>query len=123
MNLAWPGARTLPLYLRQNLEFDVFRILDRNVLAAIATKQETISPVELREHFEHFHAKFDGDLVYICDHIDAYQRKRLVEQKVPFVVPSNQLYLPTLGIDFRDHFRQAPKSRDQLSPLAQLAYL
>ena len=37
---SWPGKRTLPLYLRQNLEFAVFRILDRNVLAAIATKQE-----------------------------------------------------------------------------------
>lgn len=120
---SWPGKRTLPLYLRQDLEFAVFRILDRNVLAAIATKQEPFSPVELRKNFEYLKTKFDGDLVYICDHMDAYQRKRLVEQKVPFVVPGNQLYLPILAIDFRDHFRQAPKSRDQLSPLAQLAYL
>lgn len=123
---SWPGKSTLPLYLRQGLEFAVFRIFDRKVLAAIATKQEPFSPIELRNHFEQFRSRFDGDLVYVCDHMDAYQRKRLVEQKVPFVVPGNQLYLPTLGIDFRDHFRKAPNTRDsrnQLSPLAQLAYL
>jgi hypothetical protein len=30
----------------------------------------------------------------------------LIEQKVSFIVPGNQLYLPDLGLDLREYFRQ-----------------
>ncbi len=29
-----------------------------------------------------------------------------IAQKVPFIVPGNQLYLPDLGLDLREYFRQ-----------------
>ena len=36
----------------------------------------------------------------------SYERKRLIEQKVPSIVPGNQLYLPDLGLDLREYFRR-----------------
>jgi len=50
----------------------------------------------------------------------SYDRRRLIEQKVPFIVPGNQLYLPDLGLDLREYFRQrAPATEAALSPSAQ----
>lgn len=52
--------------------------------------------------------------------ISAHNRSRLIGQGVPFIVPGNQLYVPDLAIDLREHFR-APRHRqaDGLSPAAQ----
>jgi hypothetical protein len=44
----------------------------------------------------------------------------LIAQKVPFIVPGNQLYLPDLGLDLREYFlRRAPATQAALSPSAQ----
>lgn len=58
--------------------------------------------------------------IYVTDALASYERKRLIEQKVPFIVPGNQLYLPELGIDLREYFRQrAGSAESPLSPSAQ----
>ena len=49
----------------------------------------------------------------------AYNRKRLVEQRVPFMVPGNQMYLPMLGIDFREHFKRLRTIPVVFSPSTQ----
>jgi len=52
--------------------------------------------------------------------LSSYDRKRLVGQRVPFIVPGNQLYLPDLGIDLREYFRQCRETADKsLSPATQ----
>ena len=45
-------------------------------------------------------------VVYVTRTFAPYECKRLIEQKVPFLVPGNQRYLPDLGIDLREHFRK-----------------
>jgi len=51
-------------------------------------------------------ARQQADLIYVRAQVTAYNRKRLIEQKVPFIVPGNQMYLPMLAIDLREHFRR-----------------
>jgi hypothetical protein len=118
----WPEKRKLPLFLRQEFDFAETQILGRPVLIAAAIAPEH-SAAAVRKHFEVLQPKFDGELVYLRQQIDAYQRKRLIEQRVSFIVPGNQLYLPTFAIDLRDYFRKAKTAKDKLSPLAQATYL
>ena len=114
--------RKLPLFLRQEFDFAETQILGRPVLIAAAIEPEH-SAAAVRKQFEVLQPKFDGELVYLRQQIDAYQRKRLIEQRVSFIVPGNQLYLPTFAIDLRDYFRKAKTATDKLSPLAQATYL
>jgi hypothetical protein len=118
----WPEKRKLPLFLRQEFDFAETQILGRPVLIAAAIAPEH-SAAAVRKQFEVLQPKFDGELVYLRQQIDAYQRKRLIEQRVSFIVPGNQLYLPTFAIDLRDYFRKAKTATDKLSPLAQATYL
>jgi hypothetical protein len=118
----WPDKRKLPLFLRQEFDFATTQILERPVLVVHASEQQK-SPAGIRKQFDVLQGKFDGDLVYVRDQIDAYQRKRLIEQKVAFIVPGNQLYLPTFGMELREYFRQAKIPTDNLSPLAQATIL
>jgi hypothetical protein len=59
-------------------------------------------------------------VAYVTGALASYERKRLIEQKVPFIVPGNQLYLPDLGMDLRQYFRQrSPRSGTEFSPATQ----
>jgi len=59
-------------------------------------------------------------VVYVTRTLASYERKRLIEQKVPFLVPGNQLYLPELGIDLREYFRKpSVAAQTALSPATQ----
>jgi len=55
--------------------------------------------------------------------VTAYNRKRLIEQKVPFIVPGNQMYLPMLAIDLREHFRRIREEAPTFSPSTQVVAL
>lgn len=118
----WPEKRKLPLFLRQEFDFATTQILERPVLIVYATEQQ-LSPAGIRKQFDVLEGKFDGDVVYVRDQIDAYQRKRLIDQKVAFIVPGNQLYLPTFGMELREFFRHAKIRTKHLSPLAQATAL
>lgn len=44
--------------------------------------------------------------VYAAERLSFRERRALVEYKVPFVVPGNQLYLPDLGIYLREYLQR-----------------
>jgi len=68
-------------------------------------------------------ARQQADLIYVRAQVTAYNRKRLIEQKVQFIVPGNQMYLPMLAIDLREHFRRIRKETPTFSPSTQVVVL
>jgi len=55
----------------------------------------------------------------MADTISSYNRKQPVQRHIPFVVPNNQIYLPDLGLDLREYFRQQRVPRTFFSPSTQ----
>ena len=115
----WGQEDRLPLFLRDRYRFWVGGVLSQRCLFMTDTREQEESPASIRKHSELVRDKSDDPVVYVRERITAYNRKRLVEHGVPFVVPANQMYLPTLGIDLREHFRKRREKRGQLGPAAQ----
>jgi len=67
--------------------------------------------------------KQHANLIYVRARVTAYNRKRLIEQKVPFIVPGNQMYLPMLAIDLREHSRKIREESPTFSPSTQVVVL
>jgi hypothetical protein len=62
--------------------------------------------------------------VFVAKGVDANQRHRLIQLRIPFIVPGRQMYLPDLLIDLREHFAaQRSKPVRYLSPSAQVIFL
>lgn len=80
---------------------------------------EDMSPVAISKHVTQIREKWDIPVIYVRDCIIAYNRKRLIVQNVPFIVPGTQMYLPALGIDLREHFRITRTNSGGLRPAAQ----
>lgn len=115
----WAGGKRLPLFLRDGYTFDAAEILGEACLFMTDLREEDPSPAKVRKHLDQIRSKWDGEIIYVRRQLPAYLRKRLIDQKVSFLVPGNQMYLPTLGIDLREHFRQLRQATPTLSPATQ----
>ena len=115
----WSGADRLPLYLRDRFVFREGMLLDTPVLFMIAHEYDGATPAAVRKQIAQVHEKWETPVIYVCEQITAYNRKRLVEQRVPFVDPGKQMYLPMFGVDFCERFGTTKPRADRLSPSTQ----
>jgi hypothetical protein len=117
---AWPGAGKLPYFLQDSFKVRELKVLDRQMLLAIDKRPEKQGLANVRGQMDKLRQLAGMPVVYVTGTLASYERKRLIEQKVPFLVPGNQLYLPDLGIDLREYFRKPPAAPDTaLSPATQ----
>jgi len=117
---AWAGAGKLPYFLQDAFEVRELKLLDRAILLAVDRHKSKPALATVRVQLDKLRQLAGHPVVYVTAALASYERKRLIEQKVPFIVPGNQLYLPDLGIDLREHFRRRPHAPDRvLSPATQ----
>jgi hypothetical protein len=116
----WADVRKLPYFLQDAYELYELRIRDLSILLAVDQRKKALRLATIRDQLDKLKSLTDRPIVYVTDALASYERKRLIEQKVPFIVPGNQLYLPDLGIDLREYFRQKTRSPEHaLSPATQ----
>ena len=102
----WRDAGRLPQFLRERYDFAQATLLGVPCLFVIDAIPTEATPAVVHKHLELLRDKQDAEVVYVRPQVTAYNRKRLIERKVPFIVPGNQMYLPMLAIDLREYFRR-----------------
>ncbi len=119
----WEGERRLPFFLQERYRFFAAQVLDQRCLFMVARVEEEESPAAIRQHVEQIEGRHDAQVVYVRERVTAYNRRRLIEQRVPFVVPGNQMYLPMLGVDLREHYRKLRSVRSTFAPSTQAVFI
>ncbi len=115
----WKEKGALPLFLVNSYGFYEITLLKQPCLLMIAKKETAATPAAVKKHWEQVNKKWAGLCIYVQTTISAYNRQRLIQHRVPFIIPGNQMYLPDLGVDLRERFRQLIISRDFFSPATQ----
>ena len=115
----WPQATGLPFFLQDRYSFYQTEILGLDCVLMVDSGPDATTPALVRKHQALIGGATEQTVVYVRDTVTSYDRKGLIEQKVPFIVPGNQLYLPTLGIDLREHFRSLRFPTKTVSPATQ----
>ncbi len=117
---AWDGCGELAPYLRDTYEFLQMRLLETPCILAIDRNDVERSPAMVAQQIRLVQERQSGVVVYVRERITSYNRRRLVQHKVPFIVPGTQMYLPMVGVDFREHFRALRAKQEKLSPSTQV---
>lgn len=117
----WRGAASLPFYLLDAFSFREYALFGQPILLAIEQRPKPSSLLEVAQWVSKVRAIASLPVLYVTGALASWERRRLIEQKVAFAVPGNQLYLPDLGLDLREHFRRAAAEREvvQFSPSTQ----
>jgi DNA-binding MarR family transcriptional regulator len=120
--LAYPEASNLPYRFTEQFEIKRVDILGKSFLALCACGSD-LTPSSIEKQTDWLYEKTGLRCLLIMDSMAAYNRKRLIERKIPFVVPGNQLYLPDLGLDLREHLKKVRQVVSKLSPASQVVVL
>ena len=115
----------LPFFLSDSYIFFETCVFKQPCLLMIARENKDTTPGLIRKHFEQVEKTWEGSIIiYVQSILSSFNRKRLIEHHIPFIIPGNQMYLPHFGIDLREHFRQIhAKKQKSFSPGTQTAVI
>ena len=116
----WQKEKSLPPFLRDLYSFHECQLLQTPCLVMEARDEEEITPATIRKHIRQVEDIWHHEVIYLHPSISSYNRKRLIEHKISFVVPGNQMYLPLLGLDLREHIKGRRSARKKISPSTQV---
>lgn len=108
-----------PMYLKSNYTYKRLTINNVNCLA-VKPCDFSLSAYK-KQRFKI--SELTGlNIILELDHITSYQRKALINDRIPFVVNDSQLYLPFLAISLTEKFNKNEKI-EKFSPVTQLVFL
>jgi len=120
----WKNKNKLPFFLLNSYDFYEIDLLESHSLLMINKENTEIRPSEIHNHWKIIQEKYPDECIYVQSVISSYNRQRLIDRNIPFIVPGNQMYLPHLGIDLREHFRKMHNRKTtHVSPATQLVII
>lgn len=115
----------LPMYITQAYKLYNMELFNRELVMVELKNEDELSLLQIDKHLQLLKNAFNKVVVLVLENLPAYNRKRLIERGINFIVPGKQLYLPELLIDLRESFVQprAKQKTDKLLPSAQFLLL
>jgi len=113
--------KNLPVYITSEYSIHHINLYRQDLLLVLVKGNFTTE--RLRKHLDTIRAAFNTNTVAVISHLEAYKRLRLIEKKIPFIIPGKQMYLPDLLIDLKE-FGLKPRQQPQvMQPATQLLLL
>lgn len=118
------AKRKLPFYIGEAYEFAVVDIFQHRFFLA-ELKDSNFTVGQLRKHVDLIKAELLVQVILVLPEVDAMYRSRLVEQKVNFICPGKQMFIPFLFMDLREQFEEKGRETENqtLLPSSQLILL
>jgi hypothetical protein len=114
----------LPLYLTKAYTPYELLLFERKIIVLQTIAKANESPARIAKDVATLRKHFEKDVAVVFSNLAPWERKRLIEKQVPFIVPRRQLYLPMFLLDLREYFPRVPvSSQEYLSRAAQHALL
>jgi len=114
---------SLPFFLQDIYDVLQVRLLNEEFIVLTSRNDSELTPATIHKHIDIVSQQLKIKAVFVHSTISSFNRKRLIEHKVPFVIPGNQMYLPDLGIDLREYFIKKRSKTVILGPSTQAVIL
>jgi hypothetical protein len=113
----------MPFYLKSSYEFGAIEIFNHQVI--VMKVKDGVKVNTLHIHLEKVKMIFEKPVIAEIPSVEAYQRQRLINKHVPFIIPGKQLFLPDLMISLKEYGNQGVEDYTpvEMPPAAQLILL
>ena len=118
----WNDQKKLPIYLQSNREYYKMDICGAKCLV-IKLSADEFSLSSFQKQILQLKKYAEEPIVLWFDNITAYQRQALVQNKISFIVPGSQLYVPLMGMCFREYFQTKTLKIEKLTAMSQYILL
>ena len=113
------NAFRLPVYITEMYKLYSAKIDGKDIILIQQNGTENIAISQFQKQITQLQKLVDKPVVVFFNKLEAYNRKRLIQKKIAFIVPDKQLYIPWLYIDFRDYGITEKAKVEILNPIAQ----
>jgi len=117
------NPESLPFFLQDIYDVLQVRLLNEEFIVLASKNDSELTPATIHKHIDIVSQQLKMKAVFVHSTISSFNRRRLIEHKVPFVIPGNQMYLPDLGIDLREYFIKKRSKAAILGPSTQAVIL
>lgn len=112
-------VQLLPLFLNKAYSFKKAELYNHSILLLQIRKNIEFTAGQLKKHSEIIESTYNRKVVYVFDFLEAYNRNRLINKGIGFVVPFKQMYFPFLLVHLTET-KTIPKIKtERLLPAAQ----
>lgn len=91
----------LPLALTNSFRFYTGQVLNTKIIFAYISDGNSFSPAQMQKLMSLIEKKCETPVIAILGDIASYNLQRLIAQKVNFIIPQKQMFIPSLLIDLR----------------------
>jgi len=113
--------KVLPVYITSEYTIQHIKLYLQNFLIVVVKNEFTTE--HLRKHLETIRIALNMKPIAIVGQIEAYKRSRLIEKKIPFIIPGKQMYLPDLLIDLKEYANSVKELSSAMTPATQMLTL
>lgn len=119
--IAKPQLGVLPMFIGEAYRLYTTVFFNAEIVLAEPKNYQDFSILQIEKHFDLIKNALGKKLVLILPEMAAYNRRRLIDKGINFIVPGKQLYLPELLIDLRENFSHPNTKRkhETLLPSSQ----
>jgi DNA-binding MarR family transcriptional regulator len=118
----FPALGRLPLHITGSYEIAQCSLMGTEFMALLVPDASP-TPAAMAKQADWLHQRTGLRCLFILESVGGYERKRLIENRIPFLAPGQQLYLPDLGLNLREQFREPRRKNLKISPAAQVVVL
>lgn len=112
----------LPMYLISRYNYYSANLLNQKIIFMLCNDDE-LTPAQIFKDCSKVRETLNAFVVYVDDAMTSYNRSRLINYGVQFIVPEKQLFLPELKIDLREQFSGKKNQLKFFTPSAQMVVL
>jgi AraC-like DNA-binding protein len=121
------AAKSLPVFASQIYEIHRATLFEREYSLLLCRGKDRPTPAEVEKHLKLARSALGPNVAFVFLELPTFDRKRLIQRRIPFVVPGRQAYFPVALIDLREKAtggqRLLDEPKERLSAPAQVLVL
>lgn len=115
-------VKNIPFYILNDYKIWKGKLFRKELLLMEKITPEHFTPLQYQKQMKLIELKLQNPVVLLLPEIKPYDRNRLIQKKVNFIIENKQMFIPQLLIDFKE-YRVKPLQGAFLKPAAQAMLL
>ncbi len=114
--------KNIPFYILNDYKIWKGRLFEKELLLLEKTTDSHFTPLQYQKQMRLIESKLLNPVIFLLPEIKSYDRNRLIQRQINFIIENKQMFIPQLLIDLKEH-RVKPLQRTFLQPAAQVLLL
>ncbi len=115
--------KKLPIVIESTYDCFSSAIMGIDVCLCLPKDEKSITPSKVQHHLQMLTQLTNEPSIIVIEEIPSYNIKRLIDQRVNFIIIGKQMFVPSLMLDLRKMPAKDKDIKEQIPPIAQCMIL